>query len=300
MWPHILEATQWLVALATLIGVFLAVRQLHYQAASSTVQVLMMVDERWADRMSYPRQQLAEDAGLQLEGKREYTLKELLPGCFDYAVEIGGKEFEEVAATKVTLPDLFRCVSPPIEAARDEQQYKEMLVRRARSTFETLERVERDAKSRKEAQQLLTELKVISKAYVNLMNDIADLVEQRCLDPVMFFGKRHYLIIEEVFLLEPFIIWLNKSDDQRRWGLRVLAFGEASRDYHWRNPIHSVSNVEVGDPPAERVILARRKVHPRLVLPDRLRKMLYNRRGRNVFSERNKVRQTQFLNRIFS
>jgi hypothetical protein len=88
----------------------------------------------------------------------------------------------------------------------------------------------------------------MAERFVSEMNDIAELVESRIMNPVDFLRKRHYSVMREVYVVEPLILWRSCQPGVGRWGMRVLALGAAARAFHWSDELHCFKDVETLSP----------------------------------------------------
>ena len=93
----------------------------------------------------------------------------------------------------------------------------------------------------------LQNLEKSMERYVGQMNNLAELYEQGLTPRRLFLGKRHIAILQQSFAAEPYILWRNSVKDDR-WGMRVLALGQAARSYHWQSLIHTKDISLRGDP----------------------------------------------------
>ncbi|MHB8341430.1 MAG: hypothetical protein ACYDB7_09695, partial [Mycobacteriales bacterium] len=78
------------------------------------------------------------------------------------------------------------------------------------------------------AAKVRADLQVVQDAldrYVGALNEIAELYGARLIDRRLFLGKRHVALIQQAFVVEPYLLWRNTVHGGR-WGLRVLALGE--------------------------------------------------------------------------
>ncbi len=78
----------------------------------------------------------------------------------------------------------------------------------------------------------------IIRYYVNIVNDVAEMVEERLVDAGSFLGKYHLNLIREVYIAEPYIYHFNLFGYSGRWAMRVLRIGEMAREFNDMNPIH--------------------------------------------------------------
>lgn len=79
------------------------------------------------------------------------------------------------------------------------------------------------------------ELAIIDRAmeaWVERMNEIAELFELAVLDRRAFVGIRSVALVQRLFVAEPYILWRN-TVKPGRWGLRLFGLGSAARCYHW-------------------------------------------------------------------
>ncbi|HWL35732.1 MAG TPA: hypothetical protein VNQ77_06040 [Frankiaceae bacterium] len=84
-------------------------------------------------------------------------------------------------------------------------------------------------------------------AWVNPMNEVAELYDGDLVDRRRFAGKRSGAIIRQMAVAEPYILWRN-STTSGRWGVRVLGLGAEVRQYHWRSPLQRAGLRLVKDP----------------------------------------------------
>jgi hypothetical protein len=88
-----------------------------------------------------------------------------------------------------------------------------------------------DDEVRKEDFRLVTRL-------VNAYNYVGELVDSRLFKPTPILGTYHLAIVRELFIAEPYIWHRMLFEEDDRWGMRVLRFGEMARSYNEMNPIH--------------------------------------------------------------
>lgn len=88
----------------------------------------------------------------------------------------------------------------------------------------------------------------IVRQYVNRMNDVSEMIEERLIDVRSFLGKYHLAIIREIYLAEPYIYYQNLYGQAGRWGIRVLCLGAAARQFNDVNPIHRAAVFFADDP----------------------------------------------------
>lgn len=86
------------------------------------------------------------------------------------------------------------------------------------------------------------------RAWVNQMNEVAELYETGLADRRKFVGKRSVSIIQQLMAAEPYILWRN-STTPGRWGQRVVGLGTEARRYHWRSPLQRAALAQSSDPP---------------------------------------------------
>jgi hypothetical protein len=73
---------------------------------------------------------------------------------------------------------------------------------------------------------------------VNVLNDLAEVIDLRFVDHRKILAKFHLAIIRDVFILEPYVYHQVIFCGRGRWGLRVMQLGEIARKYNDMNPIH--------------------------------------------------------------
>jgi hypothetical protein len=73
---------------------------------------------------------------------------------------------------------------------------------------------------------------------VNVLNEVAEAIDNRNVDHSKILARYHLLIIREVFIAEPFIVSEVVLGTRGRWGMRVVELGRLARKYNDMNPIH--------------------------------------------------------------
>lgn len=74
------------------------------------------------------------------------------------------------------------------------------------------------------------------EAWVERVNEVAELFELAVLDQRAFVGIRSVALVQRLFVAEPYILWRN-TVMPGRWGLRLFALGSAARSYHWASAL---------------------------------------------------------------
>jgi hypothetical protein len=78
----------------------------------------------------------------------------------------------------------------------------------------------------------------IVEPVVNLLNEVAEVVDNRYVDHHKLLARYHLLLIREVFIAEPYVIREVVLGTRGRWGMRVLELGWMARRYNDMNPLH--------------------------------------------------------------
>lgn len=151
---------------------------------------------------------------------------------FDIFGVIGGRMRERFAHTEHTqgehpfyaLRHHFAHVSIG-KATHKQDEYERGLV----------ERIE--ALSRLTEGQYREGLKLVEPV-VDVLNEVAEVVDNRYVDHHKILARYHLLIIREVFIAEPFILSEVVLGTRGRWGMRVVELGRMARKYNDMNPIH--------------------------------------------------------------
>lgn len=136
---------------------------------------------------------------------------------------------------------------------------------------------------------------------VNVLNEVAEVVDNRYVDHHKILARYHLLIIREVFIAEPFIISEVTLGTRGRWGMRVVELGRLARKYNDMNPIHRRSVFFLRHQDADE---AYGTIHeqPRTEGLRRLRLALWSVRrhllGYPRITERTKRRQNAMLRRL--
>jgi len=241
-------------AATALIGVIFGLRQLSLQAKAAKLDVLIVINENWKNR---------KNIALDRTDRTRWTSETPLdPETQSVAVRaLALSDAEPLATTSDPLldPVPFALLllsptwsdgaegAPRISTPRNEREYIENLKWRCKASFivyETFSRPDAGDGPR----QAFARLSLMAERYVSEMNDIAELVEARIMDPVDFLRKRHYAVMREAYVVEPFILWRSSQPAAGRWGMRVLALAAAARAFHWSDPLHCGKDVEALGP----------------------------------------------------
>jgi hypothetical protein len=91
--------------------------------------------------------------------------------------------------------------------------------------------------SRLSESQYLEGLKLVEPV-VNVLNEVAEVIDNRYADHQKILARYHLLIIREVFIAEPFILSEVVLGTRGRWGMRVVELGRLARSYNDMNPLH--------------------------------------------------------------
>lgn len=236
--------------LTAVVGLVFGVRQLALQARAAKLSVLVVINEAWKKRKEIAldrtdRDRWTSETPLSLETAA--IVREAL----------GASKASPVAATSTPLldpvPFALLLLSPqwserasPVKAT-DEESYTSQLRRRCEASFLAFEALNgEDAAD--EPREAFARLSLMAERFVSEMNDIAELVESRIMNPIDFLRKRHYSVMREVYVVEPLILWRSCQPGVGRWGMRVLALGAAARAFHWSDELHYFKDVETLSP----------------------------------------------------
>lgn len=301
---------------ATLIAALavpLAVRQLRMQAGSSRLEVMAVVDERWARRSTKPGERLLR-LGVPAQEGDERTpdpLRVLDESTLSVIRETLNQHGAVPAARPPDLdevvPSLLLLLTPqydppdvPHPLPTSEEQYTTNLLHRSRAVFEIMNRLDRPGGNQLVKRDLRRVLAVV-EGYVNAVNDIAELMELEVADSVDLLRKRHFALMREVHLVEPFILWKNAVSETGRWGMRVLALGASARAFHWSSPLHQRKDVYLVLASDDRPYLHREygavvaaSASPSRV-PSLIQRQLRRRRVKRVFSDKSKLNQESLV-----
>lgn len=81
------------------------------------------------------------------------------------------------------------------------------------------------------------DLKIVGRV-VNVLNEVAEVVDNKYVDHHKLLARYHLLLLREVFIVEPYIIHEVVLQTRGRWGMRVLQLGGMARAYNDMNPVH--------------------------------------------------------------
>ena len=248
-WTDAASCAQVLLVVIALIGVPIALKQLHGQATASRLAVAERIDGRWRDRLGQAERNILRFLGMD-------TMPETSTVFGQNAIELARTNFEH-SGTSIAIdpnrvgrlvPYSLLALSPALEpfestgrTPTQESDYQELLVTRCRLLFPLLASLEGDAAGTGNADLRL--ILTLVDGYVNAMTDVVEMIEQGDVDSRWFLGKRHYAILREVHVIEPFILWRNAHSANGRWGMRVLSLAQAARQFHWSNALHRNTDV---------------------------------------------------------
>lgn len=81
-------------------------------------------------------------------------------------------------------------------------------------------------------------LKGVIAPFVNSLNNFAEFIDFKFVDPQRVLSKYHLAIARELFIAEPYIYFTVLKPESGRWAYRVLRLGEMARRYNDMNPVH--------------------------------------------------------------
>lgn len=236
--------------IAAVIGVVFGLRQLALQAQAAKLSVLVVINEGWKKRKN-----IALDRTDRDRWTSEAPLSPETTAVVRQALGVSGAAPVAVTSTPLLDPVPFALLllapqwsgaaNPVI--ARNEESYTAQLKRRCEASFVAFEALSNDDAA-EEPREAFARLSLMTERFVSEMNDIAELVESRIMNPVDFLRKRHFSVMREVYVVEPLILWRSCQPGVGRWGMRVLALGAAARAFHWTDELHCFKDVETLSP----------------------------------------------------
>lgn len=214
---------------------------------------------------------------------------------FDILVVIGSRMRERFASTNHAdsqrefygLRGHFAQISTG-RATHKQHEYERGLADRVKALSQL---------SETEYRQALTLVEPI----VNVLNEVAEVIDNRYIAHHKILARYHLLIIREVFIAEPFIVSEVVLGTRGRWGMRVVELGRVARRYNDMNPIHRRSVFFLRDRDADKAYGAIHEQPPtdglhRLRLASwAVRRHLF---GYPRITERTKRRQKAMLRRL--
>lgn len=233
-----------LAAVTGLVGLTIGVRQLVTQARAARLDVLVVINDSWRKRKSTARSESA-DALPALSARTTHK----------FISETFARYGAHPIATELPLgsdpvPFGFLAFAPSwatssaVFVPRNESEYVALLRQRCDASFGLFDSLAAgDGPS--VACEAFDGLSKMAERFVSDLNDIAELVESRVMDPVAFLRKRHYAVMREVYVLEPYILWRSTRPGWGRWGMRVLALGASARAFHWTDSYHRTTDVAI-------------------------------------------------------
>lgn len=235
--------------ITALMGVVFGLRQLALQARAATLSVLVVINEGWKKR-----KEIALDRTDRDRWTSESPLSLETAAIVRQTLAVSGAAPLAVTSTPLLDPVPFALllVAPqwPDHAGStivtNEESYIAQLKRRCEASFVTFEALSSDEAA--EPRESFARLSLLGERFVSEMNDIAELVESRIMNPVDFLRKRHYAVMREAYVVEPLILWRACQPGVGRWGMRVLALGAAARAFHWSDELHYYKNVDTLSP----------------------------------------------------
>lgn len=78
----------------------------------------------------------------------------------------------------------------------------------------------------------------IIKPFVDSLNNFAEFIDFKFIDPQRVLSKYHLAMARELFIAEPYIYYTVLNPESGRWAYRVLRLGEMARSYNDMNPVH--------------------------------------------------------------
>jgi hypothetical protein len=134
----------------------------------------------------------------------------------------------------VLLP--ARRADPEAQAPRSEPDYRRLQDARAANVMHVLRWLRESRDAAVKANVATVEAAV--RRYIDHLSSLAEKYEFGMLDRVAFLGKYHRNLVQAAFHLEPYILANNAlTQPTVRNGMRILALGEAAREFHWHRAI---------------------------------------------------------------
>jgi hypothetical protein len=309
-WGDASDIAQIFLALAAAIGVPFAVVQLRRQGTASRLAVADRLDARWTARLAQAEQNLVAALGV-----------ERLPGASDVlgneSIDLARRRYDAGQTDVGIRPDHVGRVIPYVllsllpsiasfqmedRCPHNEDQYRELLLRRCHLLFPVLDALQYSQDPTRNSD--LASALALVEGYVNAVNDVVEMIEQGDLGLSWFLGKRHYAVLREIHVLEPFILWKTAHENNGRWGLRVLLLGAAARKFHWTNRLHCATDVRFvaiskgAEYALESYGYILRGRPRKIPVPYLVEKVYTNRATARCFSRRAKSRQTDLVKEL--
>jgi hypothetical protein len=229
--------------LAVIVGIaaaWIAVRQLTVSAESAKLAAVLETNQRW---------RLVRDAQLNVR-LRSATLA----AVDNHYSSLGlASVLSPSIPTELTekAPKILGVLQPKNylsaeEAPMNSTSYNLALVARATIFGSLINFLSARAESDDEIKEDLAALTAAVVAWVNQLNELAEMYGERLVDRRLLIGKIHIDLSRSIWYAEPYILWRNTAYPGR-WGLRLLAFGQEAREYHWTSPLQNSPVMEDTD-----------------------------------------------------
>lgn len=229
-------------ALAVLVGLaaaVAAVRQLTVSAEASKLGAVLETNQHWQRTRDAQRQVTLREATL-----RHISSFYAAAGVCSVLPEPPPQEVSALA------PKILGVLGPrvPMTAPRanDAPTYERVALARALLVGSLMNSLRDAALTNAEIRDDLIQLTEAVTGWVNQLNELAELYGEKIIDRRLLIGKVHVDLSRAVWYAEPYILWRNTTHPGR-WGLRLLAFGEEARQYHWTSPLQNSPVMEDAD-----------------------------------------------------